>query len=109
VADVTKRPFIAIGFIALLLLVPLAWTSTKRALQELGFARWKRLHRLVYVVGVLAIVHFYLRVKKDVSEPVTYGAVLVGLFAVRATDALRARRRKKSFAERPGQLAGNDP
>src|SRR5688572_15258791 len=55
VRDVTKRPFIAVGFTALVLLVPLALTSTKESLQRLGFARWKRLHRIIYVVGALAV------------------------------------------------------
>lgn len=94
-ADVAKRPFIAVGFIALLLLVPLALTSSKRALQRLGFKRWKRLHRLVYVVGALAIVHFWLRVKADTTEPFIYGAIIAVLLAVRVADALRARAAKK--------------
>jgi len=74
--DVVKRPFIALGFSALLLLVPLALTSTKRSLARLGFARWQRLHRLVYPIGVLAVLHFYLRVKADHRQPLLYGLVL---------------------------------
>jgi sulfoxide reductase heme-binding subunit YedZ len=84
--DVTKRPFIAIGFTALLLLVPLALTSTKESLQRLGFARWKRLHRLVYVVAVLAVIHFTMRVKADTREPYVWAALLFVLFAVRVAD-----------------------
>ncbi len=74
--DVLKRPFIALGFSALLLLVPLALTSTKRSLARLGFVRWQRLHRLAYAIGVLAVLHFYLRVKADHSQPLVYGLVL---------------------------------
>ena len=81
--DVTKRPFIAVGFTALVLLVPLALTSTKKSLQRLGFARWKRLHRLVYVVAILAVIHFVMRVKADTREPYVWAAVLFVLFAVR--------------------------
>jgi sulfoxide reductase heme-binding subunit YedZ len=81
--DIVKRPFILVGFVALVLLVPLAITSTARMLKRLGAARWKRLHRLAYVVGILGVVHFFLRVKKDVSEPLAYGVVLGVLFAVR--------------------------
>jgi len=82
--DVVKRPFIAVGFAALLLLLPLAVTSTKRSLARLGFPRWQRLHRLVYLIGVLAVTHFYLRVKADHTQPVLYGAVLTVGFALRA-------------------------
>jgi sulfoxide reductase heme-binding subunit YedZ len=68
-ADVTKRPFIIAGFAAFLILIPLAATSTASAVRRLGFPRWKRLHRLVYLAGILAAIHFVLRVKKDVREP----------------------------------------
>jgi sulfoxide reductase heme-binding subunit YedZ len=89
VTDVVKRPFIAVGFIALVLLLPLALTSTKASLVRLGFARWKRIHRLAYVCGVLGVLHFYMRVKADVSEPLVWGSVLALLFAVRIMTALR--------------------
>ena len=81
--DVLKRPFIALGFSALLLLVPLALTSTKRSVARLGFARWQRLHRLAYPIGVLAVLHFYLRVKADHSQPLLYGLVLSLGFVLR--------------------------
>ena len=81
--DVLKRPFIALGFSALLLLVPLALTSTKRSVAKLGFVRWQRLHRLAYPIGVLAVLHFYLRVKADHSQPLLYGLVLSLGFVLR--------------------------
>ncbi|HEX4440649.1 MAG TPA: protein-methionine-sulfoxide reductase heme-binding subunit MsrQ [Thermoanaerobaculia bacterium] len=90
-ADVTKRPFIIAGFSAFLILIPLAATSTANAVRRLGFPRWKRLHRLVYLAGGLAIVHFVLRVKKDVREPVVYGVLLGILLLTRV--ALWAKRR----------------
>jgi len=93
--DVTKRPFIAVGFTALVLLVPLALTSTKESLQRLGFARWKRLHRLVYAVGVLAVIHFVMRVKADTREPYVWAAVLFVLFVVRTVDWARNQRKSQ--------------
>lgn len=83
VDDVVKRPFITVGFAALLLLVPLAITSTKSSIRRLGFVRWQRLHQLAYVAGILAVIHFIWRVKIDVSQPVTYAAALAALLLVR--------------------------
>lgn len=82
-ADVTKRRFIYVGAAAFVLLIPLAATSTAGAVRRLGFARWKRLHRLAYPATLLAVVHFLWRVKVDVTEPVTYGLVLAALLALR--------------------------
>jgi methionine sulfoxide reductase heme-binding subunit len=81
--DLGKRPFITVGFLAWLLLVPLAITSTRAMIKTLGFARWKRLHQLSYLAGILGIVHFLWRVKKDASEPLTYGAILALLLGLR--------------------------
>jgi sulfoxide reductase heme-binding subunit YedZ len=89
--DVSKRPFIMAGFSALLLLVPLAATSTKAMIRRLGGARWRRLHRLVYVAATLAVLHFIWRVKSDLSEPLAYAAVLLLLLLVRVRHALRTR------------------
>ena len=90
-ADVVKRKFIFVGFAAFVLLVPLALTSTSAAVRRLGFARWKRLHRLAYAATALGAVHFFLRVKKDIREPAAYGAVLAALLLVRLVARLRAR------------------
>ena len=81
--DVTQRKFIFLGFAAFVLLVPLAVTSTDAAVRRLGFVKWKRLHRLAYVAGVLAAIHFLLRVKVVSSEPLTYAACVAGLLLVR--------------------------
>jgi methionine sulfoxide reductase heme-binding subunit len=90
--DVVKRPFIAVGFAALVLLVPLALTSTKRSVSRLGFPRWQSLHRLAYPIGVLGVIHFYLRVKADHTQPILYGLVLTLGFALRfAAKAKKSR------------------
>ncbi len=94
--DIAKRPFILVGFVAFVLLIPLALTSTSKSLKSLGFARWKRLHRLVYPIGILAVVHFLLRVKKVTAEPLVYAIVLAVLFLVRIVDFIWERMQKKS-------------
>jgi sulfoxide reductase heme-binding subunit YedZ len=91
--DISKRKFITVGFLALVLLVPLAVTSTNKMVKRLGFARWKRLHRLVYVIAALGVVHFLWRVKADTREPFIYGAVLLLLLGLRLVPLLRERRR----------------
>lgn len=86
-ADVTERKFITAGFVAYVLLIPLAATSTQAMLKRLGARRWRRLHKLVYVSAVLAAVHFIWRVKLDLSQPAAYALVLGLLFAVRLLRA----------------------
>ena len=76
-ADILERPYITVGFIAWLLLIPLALTSTRGSMRRLG-PRWKRLHRSVYLVGILGVVHYLWLVKADLLEPIVY-AVLLGL------------------------------
>lgn len=88
--DIAKRPYITVGFTAWLLLVPLALTSTHAMMRRLG-RRWKQLHRLVYVVGVLGVVHFYWLVKADVREPLIYAVILAVLLASRARGWLKRR------------------
>ncbi len=92
VSDVLERKFIFVGFAAFVTLVPLAVTSTNASVRRLGYARWKRLHRLAYVAAALGIVHFVWRVKKDLSEPAVYGLVLGALLLVRVVTHLRSRR-----------------
>jgi sulfoxide reductase heme-binding subunit YedZ len=89
--DIAKRPYITIGFTAWLMLLALAVTSPQAMLRKLGGKRWRALHRLVYVVPVLAVIHFAWAQKKDISLPVTYGLILAGIYAVRL--ALWARNR----------------
>jgi methionine sulfoxide reductase heme-binding subunit len=82
IADIVKRPYITIGMAALLMLIPLAITSTKAMMRKLG-KRWIRLHRLVYVLTLLGVWHFYWQVKKDVREPLIYFAIYLALMAWR--------------------------
>jgi len=96
--DIVKRKFMTVGFAAFVLLIPLAVTSTNKMVKRLGFPRWKRLHRLVYVAAVLAIVHFTWRVKSDLRQPLAYGLVLLVLMLVRVFDWLRPRRAARGGA-----------
>ncbi|HUF26837.1 MAG TPA: protein-methionine-sulfoxide reductase heme-binding subunit MsrQ [Gemmatimonadaceae bacterium] len=95
VADVIERPWITIGMLSWLLLVPLAITSTKGWIRRLGGRRWNLLHRLAYVAASGGTIHYYLAVKQDVSRPVLFGAILVLLLGVRIAwrfaDAMKAR------------------
>ena len=89
--ELTRRPYIIIGTLALLALVPLAATSTDRMMRRLG-RRWQKLHWLVYPIAILAIWHYYWQVKADVREPLWYAAVLAVLLGWR----LWARAQRKS-------------
>ena len=80
--DIAERPFITVGFTAFLLLIPLAVTSTNAMMKRLG-RRWQKLHRLVYVIAVLGVVHFYWQVKLDTLEPLIYAAILAALLGYR--------------------------
>ena len=84
-ADIAKRPFILVGFSAFVLLTPLALTSFNRAIRWLGAQRWQWLHRLVYVVAVLAVLHFFwmLAGKHNFAEVLVYASVLFVLLAWR--------------------------
>ncbi len=80
--DLTERPYITLGFSALVLLVPLAVTSTRGWVRRLG-RRWQRLHRLVYGIAVLGVLHFLWLVKADLREPLLYAVLLAALLAAR--------------------------
>jgi sulfoxide reductase heme-binding subunit YedZ len=102
-ADVVKRPYITVGFTALLLLVPLAATSTAGMVRRLGAVAWRRVHRLVYVIAILGVLHFLWLAKVGVRDPYYYAAWLLVLFAVRVGDAVRrARIRARQAAPRAG-------
>jgi methionine sulfoxide reductase heme-binding subunit len=80
--DIVKRPYITIGMLALLMLIPLAATSTAKAQRRLKL-RWTRLHRLIYVIAVLGVWHYWWGVKKDIREPLLYAAGLALLLGYR--------------------------
>lgn len=81
--DLIKHPYVYVGFSAFLLLIPLAATSNKAAIKRLG-KRWQALHRTVYLVAILGVVHYWWLVKKDVREPILFAVILILLFGIRA-------------------------
>jgi len=93
--DIAKRPFILVGFSAFVLLTPLAATSFNRAVKALGARRWQALHKLVYVVAGLAILHFFWMrsAKHNFAEVAVYAAILATLLGWRAARWLAVRRR----------------
>jgi methionine sulfoxide reductase heme-binding subunit len=99
-ADIAKRPYITIGFTALLLLIPLAVTSTNGMMRRLG-RRWQTLHRLIYVIAVLGVWHFYWQVKRDVREPLLYAGILALLLGYRLLRAIGRRRAAATRAVHP--------
>lgn len=98
-ADILKRWYITLGMAALLLMLPLALTSTARAIRALGARRWQWLHRLVYLVGALAVLHFWLVVKGIQLEPLIYGAIFLILMLAR----LPRLRQSPAFKKTPGK------
>jgi len=94
--DIVKRPFVTVGFAAFVLLVPLAATSTHVMMRRLG-RRWQLLHRLVYVIALLGVIHYLWLVKKDMTAPLIYGGVLLLLLAIRmqwSADLIRTVRNR---------------
>ena len=81
-ADILKRPYITIGFAALLLLIPLGATSTAKMMRRLGRG-WQRLHRLIYAAAILGAWHYYWQTKRDVREPLLYASLLALLLGYR--------------------------
>jgi len=96
VKDIAKRPFITVGFSAFVLLIPLALTSTAWSIRRLGGKNWQRLHRLIYVTGILAVVHYTWLVKADLRKPIEYGVVLSILLAYRV-GVWAAEKRKQAI------------
>jgi len=95
VKDITKRPYITIGFTALVLMIPLALTSTNRMQRFLGGERWRRLHKLTYLIALGGIIHFWWLVKKDISEPLIFALIYV------VSILLRSRRSRRNEKMRP--------
>ena len=81
--DVLKRPFVTVGFAALLLLVPLAITSTNGMTRRLGARRWQALHRSVYLIAILGVLHYWWLVKRDLTQPALYALVVATLLGLR--------------------------
>lgn len=82
IKDILKRPYITVGFAAFVLLIPLAVTSTNTMMKRLG-RHWKVIHQLIYVIGVLAVLHFLWLVKADNLQPLVYAFILLLLYVAR--------------------------
>lgn len=100
--DILKRPFITVGFAAFVLLIPLATTSFNAAIRWLGGRRWQALHRTVYAIGILAVLHYWWLVKKDITGPLLYGLILALLLGFRAA-MLEIERRRQLQGSLPGE------
>lgn len=100
--DFSKRPYIIVGLIALCLLIPLAITSTRGWQRRLGL-NWRRLHRIVYVAAVLALVHLWMQEKASFFDTFLYGSILLLLFIERLSGAVRRLRRKSATVHAAGE------
>ena len=99
IKDILKRPYITVGVAAFVLLIPLAVTSTNTMMKRLG-RRWKSLHQLIYVIGVLAILHFLWLVKADNLEPLVYACILLALFMARVWIQRREKPKQRPTEKR---------
>ena len=106
VADVLKRRFITVGMTGLLLMLPLALTSTKGWIRRLG-KRWQKLHRLVYLSAVAGVIHYWWLVKADVRKPEIYAAVLFVLLGIRVIIAVRKRSHPSTVVAQPQTAAAD--
>ncbi len=90
--DVAKRPYITVGFIAFVSMVPLALTSTAGWIRRLGGRNWQRLHRLIYLTGIAAVTHYWWKVKADTLHPAIYAAIVAVLLGFRVVLAIKRSR-----------------
>lgn len=81
--DISKRPYIIAGFVSYLMMIPLAVTSTNTMMKKMGGKKWQLLHKLAYPVGIGAVLHYFLLVKRDITMPSIYALILLGLFLAR--------------------------
>lgn len=99
--DIVKRPFITAGFVAFCLLVPLAATSNNAMVRRLGGRRWQALHRSIYLIAVLGVLHYAWMVKRDLALPLVYAAIAFVLLGARAVWREQERRRQLAGAYLP--------
>ena len=83
IKDIIKRPFITVGFAAFVLLIPLAATSKNSIIKMLGAKLWQRIHYLIYLIAVLAVIHYWWLVKKDLTQPIIYACIFAVLLGMR--------------------------
>lgn len=98
IKDTIQRPFIASGMISLLVMIPLAITSTKKWIGRLGGKRWQWLHRLIYIAAIAGVIHYYFYEKSDISDPLGYGVLFLVLMGLRGWHTLRERKLKAAAA-----------
>ncbi len=101
--DIVKRPFITVGFAAFVLLIPLAATSNRIAIRRLGGRAWQKLHRAIYTIAILGVVHYWWLVKRDVATPALYAAMVAALLLLRALWRERERRAQLAGKYAPNQ------
>ena len=97
--DVAKRPYITVGFIAFVSMMPLALTSTAGWIRRLGGRNWQRLHRLIYLTGIAAVTHYWWKVKADTLHPAIYAAIVAVLLGFRFVLALKRSRWQRQPAQ----------
>jgi sulfoxide reductase heme-binding subunit YedZ len=102
-ADVAKRLYIMAGTAGLLMLIPLAVTSTAKMVRRLGPKNWQRLHRLIYFATLAGVIHYYWLVKSDIREPLMYGGILAVLMLFRVKIWME--KKPKPFAAQPAAIA----
>ena len=107
-ADVAKRRFITVGFAGFVLLIPLAITSTAGWIRRLGGKRWQMLHRAIYASAAAGVVHYYWLVKSDHRMPLTYGAILALLLAIRASYWFVGRKTRRAATGVAEQLVTSE-
>ncbi len=100
--DIVKRPFITVGFLALVLLAALAATSTNAMRRRLG-RRWQQLHYAVYPIAILGVWHYWWQVKKDIAEPLVYAAIVAALLLARIVVRRRNRKPRQKASPAPAQ------
>jgi sulfoxide reductase heme-binding subunit YedZ len=99
--DIAKRPFITIGFASFILMIPLAVTSANAMVKWLGGKRWQKLHRLVYVIAIGGVIHYWWLVKKDITQPAIYALILAVLLIIRVVFVLQKNRGVAEAANLP--------
>jgi len=104
--DIVKRRYITVGMLAFVAMVPLAITSTAGWVRRLTFKRWKRLHRLIYLTAIAAVIHYYWLVKSDVRLPLMYAAIVAILLVYRIVVWMRKRNASAPRAPQPTVSVG---
>jgi len=90
--EMARRKYLIIGSLALVVMIPLAVTSTNAMIERLGGKRWRALHRLTYVAAICGVIHYYMQVKADVRQPLVFAAVLTVLLGYRLLEYLNQRK-----------------